>query len=404
MGQALVALATPLVSRLYGPEEFGVLALFGSLMTPLGILATCRFETSIPLAKEDAEAQDLLLLCFGLALATALVVALILQVARMLGLSAAWGWWTAPLSWLLPLGMVAIGTYQSLSYWATRKQAFASVLTQVGAHALPPKGLGLLLGFVVGQGFGVRPLWLAYRRDRPGRMGPLLAGGLRVARGYGALSASGTLTALALALGEHPSAPGPCPLLRTGQRGDLSHGLAAVRPACPGRGRFGRPGVHGGGKPPPTGGTGDAPRLHPRAPPGLGGRCPGRVILGAFAPLLLPWILGGQWGQAGLAALALAPPSAAELMTNPFYNLTLMARRPRLQLLCGLLPVAAPLAVLVVAAGFGATFFGALLTYALARSLAYLGVLQVYHALAQGLGQGPSGKGPDREFPGRTGV
>ena len=53
----------PVITRLYGPEAFGFLALFTSITSILGVIARIRYELAVMLPKTDKEASGLCLLC-----------------------------------------------------------------------------------------------------------------------------------------------------------------------------------------------------------------------------------------------------------------------------------------------------------------------------------------------------
>ena len=65
--QIIAVLASPLLTRLYGPEAFGFLALSTSIITSIiRVVACMRYELAIMLPKTDEEAANLLglsLLC-----------------------------------------------------------------------------------------------------------------------------------------------------------------------------------------------------------------------------------------------------------------------------------------------------------------------------------------------------
>lgn len=59
-GQAIVVLASPIITRLYTPEDFGVLAVYSSLLGILSTVAALRYELAIPLSEKDEDAAALL--------------------------------------------------------------------------------------------------------------------------------------------------------------------------------------------------------------------------------------------------------------------------------------------------------------------------------------------------------
>ncbi|KAF0279731.1 oligosaccharide flippase family protein [Spiribacter aquaticus] len=167
-GQIIVVAASPVLTRLYSPEDFGLLAVFASLLGILGVVASLRFELAIPLPESDDEAASLtvlsLLVVVGMALlATAIVIPWRAPIAAAVN---------APLLedyiWLLPLGLFLMGVYQVFNYWAIRTksypaiartkltQAVSMIAVQIGGYALGP--VSLLLGRAFGQAAGTSTL------------------------------------------------------------------------------------------------------------------------------------------------------------------------------------------------------------------------------------------------------
>ena len=62
VSQLITIVAIPLISRLFDPDEFGVAALFLSIVTLLSVVATLRFEKAIVLPKSDDTAVNLFML------------------------------------------------------------------------------------------------------------------------------------------------------------------------------------------------------------------------------------------------------------------------------------------------------------------------------------------------------
>ena len=51
LAQIISVLASPLVTRLYGPEAYGLLALFNLITSIIGVIACMRYELAIMLPK-----------------------------------------------------------------------------------------------------------------------------------------------------------------------------------------------------------------------------------------------------------------------------------------------------------------------------------------------------------------
>ena len=175
-GQAVVVLASPLLTRLYSPEDFGLLAVYASLLGIIGVVASLRYQLAIPLPEKDEEAAHVvvlsLLVVLGMTLLTILVVVFfrdpIAQAVNMPVL--------ANYLWLLPLGLLLTGIYDIFNYWAIRIKAFPAIArtkfaqslsmigVQLGGFMLGP--LALILGHVSGQAAGNTSLGMLAIRNR----------------------------------------------------------------------------------------------------------------------------------------------------------------------------------------------------------------------------------------------
>jgi O-antigen/teichoic acid export membrane protein len=209
VSQFIVFAASLLLTRLYTPEDFGVLGVFSALLGILGTAVALRYEIAIPLAEDDARVVNLL----ALSLAITLLLSSLLGVVLGLWGELIVGWLNTdglrPLLWLLPLGLLAVGWARVLIHWAIRRQAFGritrtrisgslgQVTTQVGLGVLISGPFGLLVGQVIGQSAGITTLALAVPRIE-GRMlrAIRLRGMVRAAARFGDLPTFGTGAAL----------------------------------------------------------------------------------------------------------------------------------------------------------------------------------------------------------------
>lgn len=143
--QAIAIIASPILTRLYGPESFGFLAIFISITSIIGVIACMRYELAIMLPKADDKAANLLALCLlcvatvsGLAmLILYLINDALLSLLRTPGL--------APYLILVPPFVFINGIFLALNYWNSRTRHFgrlsvaqissslATTSTQIGA-------------------------------------------------------------------------------------------------------------------------------------------------------------------------------------------------------------------------------------------------------------------------------
>lgn len=164
LAHALPLLLGPVLTRLYTPADFGQYALLWAVATNLAVVACARYEFALPLEKTPRGAALLMALCARLLLAVTAASTLLALVLHF--------WQGMALAWLLPAGVLAIGTTQWLTLWATRAQRFglmsAARLVQYGGGAVLQVLLGLFkmgpVGLVVGPIVaGLGAAWLLAR-------------------------------------------------------------------------------------------------------------------------------------------------------------------------------------------------------------------------------------------------
>jgi lipopolysaccharide exporter len=62
LGQMITVLVSPLLARIYAPEDFGLLAVYISIASILSVIISLRYETAVVLPEDDNQAMDLVLL------------------------------------------------------------------------------------------------------------------------------------------------------------------------------------------------------------------------------------------------------------------------------------------------------------------------------------------------------
>lgn len=166
IGQILALLATPIISRLYTPDEYGILGSYTSIIAIGSVVAMLRYEVAIPGSDSDSDAGNLLILTLVIGLCTSIIYAfvclfIIAPLGALLNIQA-----LVPYLWLVPIGIFVIALYQALSHWAIRNQDFStlaktkliqsasmtSVQIMLGIFSFGQ--IGLILGKILGQGGG----------------------------------------------------------------------------------------------------------------------------------------------------------------------------------------------------------------------------------------------------------
>lgn len=167
LAQAVPVLVSPLLTRLYSPAEFGVMAMYVSL-TAIGVVAvTGRYELAILLPARDREAFDLL--CLAIGVAGVLCVVIVLVALGSLAGSSRPEWLGSRAhalgAWLLlvPLSIFLMAVSQALGYWANRSRRYKQIASSRVGQSLAMCGAqiaggfgkagdaGLIVGYVTGQ-------------------------------------------------------------------------------------------------------------------------------------------------------------------------------------------------------------------------------------------------------------
>lgn len=170
---AITAATLPIVTRLYTPADFSVLAVFASVLSIVSVAACLRFDVAIPIPEHDGEAVNLLALALSCTTVVALAIAIALLVAPASVIAAFKQPGLAPWLWLLPFGVLLSGGYSALQMWFVRKKEFGSIArsrvtqsaaasaTQVSMGSLHWAPVGLILGQMLNTGAGC--IALGYR-------------------------------------------------------------------------------------------------------------------------------------------------------------------------------------------------------------------------------------------------
>lgn len=187
LGQLIAILALPILTRLYGPEAFSVLAVYSSVLSLITVIACLRLEIAIPLPKSDRMAAALCVLAITsvifFTLLTTVFIAIFPDIFNTLTDNK-----ISHFLWLLPIGVLAIGLYNTLQYWSTRRKKFHLIAKTRITQSLSGTIIklivgiinsswtaGLIIGQVISQGTGFISLsrsllkndWQLFKKIKP---------------------------------------------------------------------------------------------------------------------------------------------------------------------------------------------------------------------------------------------
>lgn len=177
LAQMVVVGALPLLTRLYTPSDFSLLAVYSALVGVVSVAACLRFEIAIPLPESDDDAANLLALSLLCSLAVSATLGVLILLFGQNLLEWERGGELGEYWLLVPLGVWLGSTYCALQGWATRKKRFGQVArtrvgqalggtgVQVGLGLAAQAPMGLLLGHAISLGAGIIGLARVAGRD-----------------------------------------------------------------------------------------------------------------------------------------------------------------------------------------------------------------------------------------------
>jgi O-antigen/teichoic acid export membrane protein len=174
--QGIAALSLPILTRLYTPDDFSVLAAYVAVIAIVSTISCLRLNIAIPLPEMDEDAINLLalsmifstLISFTLAVLGALLPP---DVLHHPGPERLYRYF-----WMVPIGVWLASLYDALQYWASRKKRFPLITRTRMTRALGGAGaqtsigilfkdpFGLLFGHMISGGLGVFELQRSMRR------------------------------------------------------------------------------------------------------------------------------------------------------------------------------------------------------------------------------------------------
>ncbi|WP_342600226.1 oligosaccharide flippase family protein [Psychrobacillus sp. FSL H8-0483] len=168
--QLINTLLTPVITRIYSPEEFGILTVYLAILGIIAITGSLKFDLGIAIAEDDEKAINVVALS---------IIVLVMYVSSITLILYFWGDNLLELfsstviikyKFLIPLGILFTGLYNIFTQWALRNRNYNSIsktkLNQsliqniftisFGLFHLGP--IGLILGNIFGQSSGIGTL------------------------------------------------------------------------------------------------------------------------------------------------------------------------------------------------------------------------------------------------------
>lgn len=394
-GQALAILVSPILTRLYSPDDFGVLSVYSAILNTLLAIVSLRYEMAIPLPVKDEDAINLVALAFGISLLVSSVTGIVIgiygyQLAVWVNVPK-----LQPYLWLLPFGLFVTGIYQMLSYWAIRKKAFQGLaktklnqsfsqsIVQIGLGLLKVGPVGLLLGHLSGQSGGIGTLSTSLFGGKHDLIaGVSWRGVRRVAERYKRFPIILSWSALFNTLGQQL----PALLLATFYGLDVAGWFAVSE-------RVSRAPARLVGMAIAQVYLGEAANLIKENPAGLErtfasitwklllfGGIP-ILVIGTASPWVFPIIFGSEWYQAGKILQLMSLSVAAQFVVAPLSQTAILFERQDLQMWGDVTRMVIVSAVLYISYFSQQSYYVAILLYSCSMLATYVVFYMIYRGI-----------------------
>lgn len=162
-GQALVFLFSPVITRLFSPDDFSTLELYTMLTTIGVVVVTGKYEFAIMHPKEKEDARHVM----GLSIGLAGIMSLLLFILSFFVADYIAEYYQDPIIgqylWMVPVGLFCYAIFNSVNYWFSRQKNYkVSAVSKVwfSGASEPIKwatgfrqwgGFGLLLSTTIGH-------------------------------------------------------------------------------------------------------------------------------------------------------------------------------------------------------------------------------------------------------------
>lgn len=177
LAQAIPIAIAPILTRLYSPEDFALLALYLAVASVLSVVATARYELAVILPASDRDGINIVALSIIIALLMSTISLVLVYLFKERVADALHNKELSEWLYFIPLSILATGTYRTLSCWTNRKvqyrrMAIAKVSQTVATGAvntaggiINATGSWLILGEIIGHSVGALMLAIKMRSD-----------------------------------------------------------------------------------------------------------------------------------------------------------------------------------------------------------------------------------------------
>jgi len=155
IAQAIPITISPILTRLYTPEDFGVFALFVAITSIFGSIANGRYELAIMLPKKDEDAINIMALGFIINVVLSLFLLFVVIIFHDNIVNLLNNKEISPWLYLVPVSVFLIGLFNLLNYFNNRKKFYKDLAKANIYKSIGMAIVQLILGFLKAGAFGL---------------------------------------------------------------------------------------------------------------------------------------------------------------------------------------------------------------------------------------------------------
>lgn len=155
IAQAIPIATSPILTRIYTPEDFGVFALYMAIASIISVIATGRYEMAIMLPKNEKDVKSIVKLIMILLSTMTFIILLIVfffnkPIADLFENPEISSW-----LYFLPISIFLAGLYQVYNYLLIREKNFKRLSKNKVIVSTANASTQLIYGFTISNGFGL---------------------------------------------------------------------------------------------------------------------------------------------------------------------------------------------------------------------------------------------------------
>lgn len=164
--QFINSLVSPIITRIYSPEEYGILTVYTSIIGIFSVLGSLRYEATIAIADDDRTAINMITVSTFILLINITIMMIIMYISgdKVLNLFGADNLYKY--KYFIPIGLLFIGLYNIFIQWSYRNKNFKTIsktklkqsivqnVINIAFGIAKLGGVGLIIGKITGQSAG----------------------------------------------------------------------------------------------------------------------------------------------------------------------------------------------------------------------------------------------------------